>query len=427
MLATRGLRVCALVALVSTGAVAQQGPNSLEFSFSNPGARSLGLGGAFAGLADDATAAFANPAGLVQLTEPEVSIEGRLWQYSIPFTQGGRIIGEPTGIGLDTSAGLRTASSEVDLSGLSFLSFVYPKERWSVAFYRHIASKFESSRITQGFFAGPGDAPRLPDFQNTVDLELVAYAAAGAYRVSESFSLGLGLSYFDIDGGLDNVRYDPIPETLPDGPFGRNIFAPAARADRALLEFEDAGWGLTAGFLWQASERWQLGGFYRQGPEVDIEVMVGEDGSSESGSGDMELPDVYGLGAAYRAAGDKLTLTFEWSRVEYSSIVDSLNDEPADTVGIVLEDADELRTGVEYVFINSRPLFAVRAGAFLDPDHRIRFEGSNLLTRAAFTEGDDELHLSVGFGVAFDRLQIDAAIDSSDLTDTASLSAIWTF
>ncbi|MCP4203105.1 MAG: hypothetical protein GY769_14380, partial [bacterium] len=34
---------------------------NVEFSFSNPGARSMGFGGAFVALADDATAAFANP------------------------------------------------------------------------------------------------------------------------------------------------------------------------------------------------------------------------------------------------------------------------------------------------------------------------------------------------------------------------------
>ncbi|MGB5341528.1 MAG: hypothetical protein WBP67_05500, partial [Thermoanaerobaculia bacterium] len=34
---------------------------NLQFNFADPGARSLGFGGAFVGLADDATAAFANP------------------------------------------------------------------------------------------------------------------------------------------------------------------------------------------------------------------------------------------------------------------------------------------------------------------------------------------------------------------------------
>ena len=66
-------------ALIAAGGFAQATPSTFEFSFSNPGARSLGLGGAFTALADDATAAFANPAGLVQLGSLEVSAEIRHW------------------------------------------------------------------------------------------------------------------------------------------------------------------------------------------------------------------------------------------------------------------------------------------------------------------------------------------------------------
>jgi hypothetical protein len=58
---------------------AQGGPETLLFSFSNPGARSIGLGGAFVALADDATAVYSNPGGLVQLARPEISIDGRFW------------------------------------------------------------------------------------------------------------------------------------------------------------------------------------------------------------------------------------------------------------------------------------------------------------------------------------------------------------
>src|SRR4030095_4476567 len=51
--------------------------SGLQFNFGNPGARSLGMGGAFLGLADDASAAEANPAGLTILRKPEVSLEVR--------------------------------------------------------------------------------------------------------------------------------------------------------------------------------------------------------------------------------------------------------------------------------------------------------------------------------------------------------------
>ena len=120
------LAVLAVVGILTSTADAQQTPATFEFSFSNPGARSLGLGGAFAALADDATAAFANPAGLVQLVLPEISAELRHWSYSTPYIEGGRYDGEATGIGLDTTDSLRTAVSKEELTGLSFLSFVYP-------------------------------------------------------------------------------------------------------------------------------------------------------------------------------------------------------------------------------------------------------------------------------------------------------------
>lgn len=51
--------------------------NNQQLNFSNPGARSLGLGRPFAALADDATAAGTNPVGPVQITRPGVAIEDR--------------------------------------------------------------------------------------------------------------------------------------------------------------------------------------------------------------------------------------------------------------------------------------------------------------------------------------------------------------
>jgi len=152
----RVVTACVAVLLAAASVCAQeQLPPTFEFSFSNPGARSMGFGGAFAALADDATAAFANPAGLVQLVAPEVSIEGRSWSYSTPYVSGGRIFGPPTGIGEDFTAGLRTSTSDQDLTGLSFLSFVYPTGRWSFAFYRHLLSNYVFEGTTDGLYSGP--------------------------------------------------------------------------------------------------------------------------------------------------------------------------------------------------------------------------------------------------------------------------------
>ena len=78
-----------LVALtcLSGPAVAQVGPpreppalsgfSIIPFDFGPPGARALGMGGAFIALADDATAAEANPAGLTNLSRAEASVHLR--------------------------------------------------------------------------------------------------------------------------------------------------------------------------------------------------------------------------------------------------------------------------------------------------------------------------------------------------------------
>ena len=69
-----------LVLLLSVFTVSAQIEQTVEISSSpNPvgsGARALGMGGAFIGVADDATAASWNPGGLIQLETPEASIVG---------------------------------------------------------------------------------------------------------------------------------------------------------------------------------------------------------------------------------------------------------------------------------------------------------------------------------------------------------------
>ncbi|MBT5419472.1 MAG: hypothetical protein HOK80_01170 [Candidatus Cloacimonetes bacterium] len=51
--------------------------NAIDWNISGAGARAAGMGGAFIGVADDATAITWNPGGLTQLYRPEVSVVGR--------------------------------------------------------------------------------------------------------------------------------------------------------------------------------------------------------------------------------------------------------------------------------------------------------------------------------------------------------------
>jgi long-subunit fatty acid transport protein len=171
---------------------AQQAVVPLQLSFSDPGARSAGLGGAFVALADDATAAFANPAGLVQLLKPEISIEARNWSHSIPYTAGGRVEGDPSGFGLDVTTGITKLESTYGTTGLSFLSLVWPLGNWSFAVYRHQYADLEFSGETQGLFGGGSDCcqTRWFDQQMYSKQDIVSYGVSVAYRIRDSFDVG---------------------------------------------------------------------------------------------------------------------------------------------------------------------------------------------------------------------------------------------
>ena len=171
----------------------------------NPGARSIGLGGAFAAIADDATAAFANPAGLVQIARPEISVE------------------------LRGTASRSNIGSEVQqgVSGIGFFSFVYPSQKWALSLYSH-------QLASVGFEITHTDVL-------TQEFTVRSYATAAAYEFSEHLSLGAGLSYFV-------------------GDRSRGVGSSG---------FSDDDWGINAGVLWKVSRTWNLATFYRQGPEFE--------------------------------------------------------------------------------------------------------------------------------------------------------------
>ncbi len=429
------MSILLLSALLASATVSARQPIiPLQLSFSDPGARSMGFGGAFVALADDATAAFANPAGLVQLLKPEVSIEGRHWSYSTPYTVGGRAEGLPSAYGIDTMVGLRTSTSDDDLAGLSFLSFAYPLGNWSLAIFRHENANLKFSSETQGlFFAGTVCCQdRFFDQRATSALDFLSYGVSAAYRISDRFDLGLGVVYHDaaIESNVAQFLWDD--DTLQSF-FGHNSYLPERLRLSQRSSVHDTDWTLTGGILWKLSEGWSIGAVYRQGLETIIEYEVRAGAAVDFGvppgeiflqgsGGPIEFPDIYGLGFAYRDPDGRLTVTFQWDRIEYSDIPLSLGLDDQ-----TIDDADELHLGAEYVLLGSTPIIALRLGTWLDPDHQMRATSNELFVRALMPRGDDEVHFAAGIGVAMEQFQIDLAMDFANRADTFSLSAIYNF
>jgi hypothetical protein len=384
----RPLARLALLALALSGtraAAAQEQPSSFVLTFSNPGARSLAFGGAFAPLADDATAAYANPAGLVQLLRPEFSAEGRLHAE----------IGD-------------TSTEEVQLSnasGLSFFSAVYPLRRFSFAAYLHNLAQIEVendlSPQRPARALGPATAG-----ERLIGLDIWRLGLAAAYRLRDNLSLGAGVSYF-------RGTTELVPADDPSAP---------SRSEKS------TDWALNAGVLWSPTEQVRLGGFYREGPALSLGTSgasscPGQEGTSPS----LRLPDSYGAGAALRSAGGALTVAFEWDRVLYSSLADGLSAAACGAGALSLGDVDELHVGAEYAFLRLDPVLALRVGAWLDPEHRLCGTGADSPYLCPAGQGEDEVHGTLGLGMAFRHFQIDFGLDGSRSQVTLSLSGIVSF
>lgn len=179
----------------------------------SPGARSLGLGGAFVAVADDATASWTNPSGLMQLVRPELSAEGRSWN--------------------EDRAGV--ASNQ---SSLGFLSFVLPRSRWSLAFYGQTLSSLE---FAQPVPADPGQIEPLSS------LVVASAGVSAALRLSDRVSLGFGLA---VIAGVATPGQYGGPPSYP--------------------YFEDdvqTGPGATVGVLWKLDDQWALGASARTGAD----------------------------------------------------------------------------------------------------------------------------------------------------------------
>jgi long-subunit fatty acid transport protein len=234
--------------LVSPVASAQ---TTIEPPVVNPGARSLALGGAFVAVADDATAAYANPSGLVQLVRPEISLELRTWS--------------------DDREGVVS-----DLSGIGFASFVLPRQRWALALYGQTLASVEFTGGSWGDSVG---------FIPVSTLTIANIGVSAALRVSDALSLGFGIGAFVGHSTGVGVDSSAVPMFYS-------------------MDDTSTDSGVIAGGLWSLTDAWALGASYRSGSDFRF-----------SSGRQATLPDTLAVGARWRSAGGHATVAAEVERL----------------------------------------------------------------------------------------------------------------
>jgi long-subunit fatty acid transport protein len=424
----------ALTYLVPTPSLAQRNTDSIpyQFQFVNPGARSLALGGAFTGLGDDATAVFANPAGLTILGRPEVSIEIRRLQAETEYLAGGREGGAATGRGIDLTLGPLYATTESSMTSPAFLSVVIPRSRFVVAVARAETLRVKRVAESQGLilrFNRLGEDLRDGPSRTIQDLGITSYGVTVAGRVSDSMSVGFGVSVARLRGSTRELLF-PTPSPTAGPSFLVN-FSPVDLNGPPVQEVETEADDNTAlegriGFLWRPGDRAQIGVSYRRGPHFTI---ARGSATQRFDVRPFKVPDVVTTGIMVRPT-PALAITSDVSVVDYQPLDRS-------AASLELNDAKfplavEVRGGVEYVFTR-RFSPAIRVGAWREPFNgpvsTLNDDTQNLIgpTRT-YPERPAVGHVTFGGGFAFsERFELNAGVDLSSTGHVVSTSAIVRF
>lgn len=444
------MRARLLIALIVAAAIAahagaqssaEVNVGGLQFNLLNPGARSLGLGGAFSARADDATAAYANPAGLLNLTRPEVSAEVRTWDYSNFYPDRGHAFGPPTQRGTDTIEGVVDSKSRDQVFGFSYFSYVYPslKGKWALALYRHELGAFKSSARSAGMFFGPDQPNRFYPTASDLTLDIDSLGAALAYRLDRSdrlkpyLSVGVSVARYQSDFQSETRRYS-YDVFAPGG-----LYAPPRYAPENVLSIQrqaghDATFGWNAGLLWTPNESVSVGLVYKRGTSFDLRVTSTEGPLGEHpGTVDYDVvtqfhvPTAYGLGVAYRWPGNT-QVSFDLNRVLYSSMTRdfvTFLDAVDDPHKYRVSNGTEVHAGFERYFSHGDiPLFIWRVGGWRDPDHHVYYADASNPQSLLFRRGQTDWHVAAGIGREFGKYQLNVGFDRSRSQRIVSVSVV---
>jgi long-chain fatty acid transport protein len=385
------------------------GPPPVQFNFAPPGARSLAMGASFIGLADDATAAESNPAGLTILTKPEFSAHLRYTEFenTVPNTVSG--------------VGFETFTNRV--GSPSFLSVVYPWQKAAVSLFYQRAADFRSNSRFEGFIAN--------DLYNEDRVDVAFrtenFGLSGAFKVGSKVSVGASIRATRVKTE-DLQRVTLVFPFIFDRQLMEGQIVNDARVDGSKVKAT-----FNAGVLITPTPRFSLGAVFKQGADLDFTQTAQETvdaaildqplrSAVASAPVRITVPDVFGGGVAIKAT-DTFTILFDVVRIKYSQAdlgEDHQNGYQRFGEGgrEPLEDGTEFHGGLEYTWARGNDwIFSVRGGYFLDPDH----DGLASLD-------SKQNHVTFGGGVVVkNKLQVDGAVNIADAIKEGLISFVVRF
>lgn len=442
---------CLFLILITGFSYAQHNNRSardLQFRFGNPGARSLGFGGAFIGLADDATAPVANPAGMTRTSQRSLSLEANYSrdENEIPF-YGGHIFQANS---FEFDFNLESRSFPETTFQLPYAAVVFPKGDQRFGFFVHQQANLKRDYETLPIgicFIGANFYPNCIEdppisfnpSRDILDLQILNVGGSWAMGFGDKFSMGASVFWSSLDYQADSlISFQRVSDSI---------------LVEKLAHGDDDDWGGILGLLWRPVQPLSFGLTYKRQPEFTYQAILRSEEplprvpDDFEGEGLFKIPDSLGFGISINPL-DVIVVNLDVNRVYYSEITDNLLDftqvatEGDGLITQSMKDVTEIHIGVEWVLLNFADPVSLRFGYYLDPYHAAtnNVEDSQILEGNRIDQPsvrdifflhafeEDVNHYAVGFGWTVSRkLQLDAAYDYSEKSQNATVSGIYRF
>lgn len=374
------------------------------FSLVGAGARAAGMGGAFTAVADDATAASFNPAGLAQLLVPEVSV----------VMDGGRLTDDYRRfVSLDQVPTLDLSDSSLTFNraGFNFASATLPFR----LFRRRFAFQLSAQKLVDFTYSGSRDLSEVGATGTTVFNLVQSSDQTGAIRLY-SGSLAVELTERMLVGVTVN-RWDGRWDFSS---FNSEIAAQTgAQADYFTYSQHNElkGWNADLGLLLRYP-RFSVGVRYRTPFNADYRFDASLTTNITTTlqplpatTTTLHWPGTLNLGVALKPS-DRWQIALDWGRTDWSGLgfdvpssvssashVNFFDLQPGSTTRADV--ADDLRAGTEFLFFAGSTVIPVRAGWFREPDPSRDLVTGDRIVKQGFT---------LGVGVKSKWLAVDASV-----------------
>ena len=372
------------------------------------GARATGMGGAFIAVADDATAASWNPAGLIHLEKPEFSLV-----YS--YLNRGQTTRDS-----DPANDVHNQGNSMDSHDLNFASIAYPfqllKRNMIVTLnYQQLYNMNKNINLN---LSQSGLGTIIKD-SFTQEGYISAISPAIAIQVLPELSFGATVNI-----------YDDFADTSSWKSSRKSLLVDSSTAGTLIIQQDQkmvfSGLNVNLGLIYNLKNKYSFGFVYKTPFEADLETTtkttattfltavgpIPSDTTTDNTNElqKMSIPASYGFGFAYRHS-DSLSMAIDVYRTEWSdyAITDSIGKKnplsgkyitstdptlPANRRGGKPHDTTQVRVGGEYLFIGDKITVPVRAGFFYDPE-------------PGQVHVDDFFGFSLGSGISINKFSFD--------------------